>query len=416
MSRLIKSTGRQVRGASTIARDITDRKLAEAALLSAKLSAEHAKAVAEQANRAKDHFLAVLSHELRTPLTPVVMALSVLQRRPNVDPQAGEMLEMVRRNVELEATLIDDLLDVSRIARGKLELTRSAVPLCTVIQRAVEVCQPDIEARRLKFGVDLGPSGPYWVEADVPRLQQVFWNLLKNAIKFTPHGGCVGIRCRQDGPAVVVEVNDSGMGIEPGALPRIFNAFEQVEQSITRQFGGLGLGLAISKALVELHGGQIEAHSAGRNQGATFRVRLPLTAPLGQPDLRAPAAASQVAVRPLRILLVEDHGITAEMMQLVLAEEGHTVERAGDVATALELAGQQPFDLLLSDLGLPDGSGYDLIRELHVRGHQIPAVALSGYGQEEDIQRSRAAGFAAHLTKPASRGTLVTAIASVTAA
>ena len=309
---------------------------------------------------------------------------------------------MVRRNVEMEARLIDDFLDVSRIARGKIELNRSAVELCTVIQRAVEVCKPDIEARRLHFGVDLGPAAPYWVEADVPRLQQVFWNLLKNAIKFTPHGGCVGIRCRPNEEHVVVEVNDSGIGIEPEALSRIFNAFEQAERSITQQFGGLGLGLAISKALVEMHGGPIEAHSEGRDKGATFRVRLPLTAPAGQPDAPPARRAPQRAVRPLRILLVEDHGVTAKMMRMVLTADGHTVETAGDVATALELAGQHAFDLLLSDLGLPDGSGHDLMRQLRQRGHKFPGIALSGYGQEEDIQRSREAGFAAHLTKPAS--------------
>ena len=274
----------QVVGIVGVARDITDRKHVEESLKAAKNSAEQAKAAAEQANRAKDHFLAVLSHELRTPLTPVVMGLSMLQDRPDLDPAVRETLEMVRRNVEMEARLIDDLLDVSRIARGKIELSRSAVELCTIIQRAVEVCKPDIEARRLNFGVDLGPAAPYWVEADVPRLQQVFWNLLKNAIKFTPHGGCVGIRCRPSGEHVVVEVNDSGIGIEPEALSRIFNAFEQAERSITQQFGGLGLGLAISKALVEMHGGQIEAYSEGRDKGATFRVRLPLAAPAGQPQ------------------------------------------------------------------------------------------------------------------------------------
>ena len=254
-----------------------DRKQAEEALKAAKDSAEQAKAAAEQANRAKDHFLAVLSHELRTPLTPVVMGLSMLQDRPDLDPAMRETLEMVRRNVELEARLIDDLLDVSRIAQGKIELSRGPVELCTVIQRAVEVCKPDIEARRLHFGVDLGPAAPYWVEADASRLQQVFWNLLKNAIKFTPHGGCVGIRCRP---------NENARGRRGqrqrdrdragGAVARIFNAFEQAERSITQQFGGLGLGLAISKALVEMHGGRIEAHSEGRDKGATFRVRLPL--------------------------------------------------------------------------------------------------------------------------------------------
>ena len=284
------TTQGQVVGIVGVARDITDRKQAEEALKAAKDSAEQAKAAAEQANRAKDHFLAVLSHELRTPLTPVVMGLSMLQDRPDLDPTVRETLEMVRRNVEMEARLIDDLLDVSRIARGKIELSRSAVELCTIIQRAVEVCKPDIEARRLHFGVDLGPAAPYWVEADVPRLQQVFWNLLKNAIKFTPHGGCVGIRCRPNEEHVVVEVNDSGIGIEPEALSRIFNAFEQAERSITQQFGGLGLGLAISKALVEMHGGQIEAHSEGRDKGATFRVRLPLAGPPVGASGRAAAA------------------------------------------------------------------------------------------------------------------------------
>jgi two-component system CheB/CheR fusion protein len=287
--------------------------------------------------------------------------------------------------------------------------------LSTVIQRAVEVCKPDIEARGLHFGVDLGPAASYWVEADEPRLQQVFWNLLKNAIKFTPHDGCVGIRCRPNQDHVLVEVNDSGIGIEPEALARVFNAFEQGERSITQQFGGLGLGLAICKALVELHGGKIEAHSKGRGKGATFRLRLPLTAPAGRPRMPTPATVPPRVVRPLRILLVEDHGVTAKMMRMVITAEGHTVETAGDVATALELADRHAFDLLVSDLGLPDGSGHDLMRHLRERGHPFPGIALSGYGQEEDVRRSYEAGFATHLTKPASREAVVEAIAAVTA-
>jgi PAS domain S-box-containing protein len=323
---------------------------------------EIAKANAELANRAKDHFLAVLSHELRTPLTPVVMGVSMLQDRQELAPEVRDTLEMIRRNVEMEARLIDDLLDVTRITRGKLELNRSPVELCTVIHRAVEVCKPDIEARRLDFGVDLGPAAPYWVDADVARLQQVLWNLLKNAVKFTPHGGCVGIRCRPENERVIVEVNDSGIGIEPEAMSKVFNAFEQAERSITRQFGGLGLGLTISKALVELHGGTIEAHSEGRDKGATFRIRLPRSDFAGQPGQPASRAGSPRVVRPLRILLVEDHGVTAKMMKTVLVGEGHTVEMAGDVSTALEMADQHAFDLLLSDLGLPDGTGHDLMR------------------------------------------------------
>ena len=214
---------------------------------------------------------------------------------------------------------------------------------------------------------------------------------------------------------VVIEVNDSGIGIEAEALPRIFNAFEQVEQSITRRFGGLGLGLAISKALVELHGGTIWARSEGKNKGATFSVRLALTAPVGRSAAEPPDALSKRAVRPLRILLVEDHGVTAKMMQMVLTTEGHSVETAGDVARAMELADRQAFDLLVSDLGLPDATGHELMRALRLRGHKFPAIALSGYGQEEDIQRSYQAGFATHLTKPASREAVLSAVASVTA-
>ena len=412
----IKDHAGRIVGASKIARDITERKRAEEDLKAAKDSAERAKAVAEEANRAKDHFLAVLSHELRTPLAPVLMGVSMLQDRPDLNGGARETLEMVRRNVEMEARLIDDLLDMTRIARGKVELRRQRIDLHKVIGHAVDVCRPDIEARGLNFGVDIGTAGPYWVDADPGRLQQVFWNLLRNAIKFTPHEGCVGIRCRLDERGLVaVEVNDSGMGIEAEALPTLFNAFEQGERSITRQFGGLGLGLTISKALVEMHGGSVEVRSEGKDKGATFCVRLPLIAAPGPFDPAAPAAPRQSRRRPLRILLVEDHGVTAKMMRMVLTAGGHAVETAGDVATAVELAKQHPFDLLLSDLGLPDGSGHDLMRELRRRGHTFPGIALSGYGQEEDIRHSREAGFAAHLTKPASREAVVEAVASVTA-
>ena len=382
-------------------------------LAAAKLSAERAKGEAEEASRAKDHFLAVLSHELRTPLTPVLASVCMLQADDErFDADTREHLEMIRRNVELEARLIDDLLDMTRIARGKVDLERRPVEVCEVIRRAVEVCRPDIEARRLCFGMQIGSCAPYMVEADMARLQQVFWNLLKNAIKFTPAGGRIGIRCRNDADGhVVVEVEDSGTGIEPEALSRIFNAFEQADPAVMRQFGGLGLGLAISRTLVELHGGTIEAHSDGKGKGALFRVRLPLMSEeamksrgesggrmeketMGYRDIGTNGQAS------LRILLVEDHADTARMMSRLLAAGGHEVEMAGTVAAALDMAGSRSFDLLLSDLGLPDASGHDLLRMLRQRGVSLPAIALSGYGLEEDLRRSDAAGFAAHLTKP----------------
>lgn len=389
--------------------DATQRRRVESQLAAAKGLAERARAQAEDASRAKDHFLSVLSHELRTPLSPVLTGVSLLEREAGVSPRGHTVLDVIRRNVELEARLIDDLLDLTRITRGKVELDRRPVDLGTVIERAVEVCQADIETRGLEFGVDYGPR-PYRVHADAARLQQVFWNLLKNAIKFTPKGGCLGVRCRPDSGQVVVEVTDSGIGIEPDALDGIFDAFAQAERSITRQFGGLGLGLAISKALVEMHGGAIEARSAGRGRGATFTVRLPLlvAAPRGEARDAQRLAPAAAAHRSLRVLLVEDHGDTAEMMGTVLTLAGHTVRTAGDVGSALDiLLDGHEFDLLLSDLGLPDRSGLDLMRELRARGVFIPAIALSGYGQERDIEQSRAVGFSAHLVKPAEPGVLL---------
>jgi DNA-binding response OmpR family regulator len=378
---------------------IAERTRVEDELRAAKISAERAKAAAEEANLAKDHFLAVLSHELRTPLTPVLAAVSLLKRE-QLPERGHERLELIRRNVELQSRLIDDLLDVTRIVRGKVELDRREIDLFTILERAAEVCRPDVDARRLEFGIDYGPHR-YVVEADAARLQQVFWNLLKNAIKFTPLGGCVGLRCRSEGGQVAVEVNDSGIGIEPGAIGRIFDAFAQAELSITRQFGGLGLGLAISKALVEMHGGTITAHSDGPNRGASFTVRLPLvSAGAATEPVVEPLAPEVQAGKKLSILLVEDHGDTAETMVSVLEIYGHRVQRAGDVAAALGIAARGNFDLLISDLGLPDGSGLDLMRNLRSRGLLWPAIALSGYGQEKDFEQSRSAGFQFHLVKP----------------
>ena len=352
-------------------------------------------------SEAKDYFMAVLSHELRTPLTPVLATVAMLQKDGRFDADTHEQLDVIRRNADLEVRLIDDLLDVTRISRGKVEMDKHPVELGGIIQHAVEVCQPDIEARNLQFRVDAA-DGPYMVDADAARLQQVFWNLLRNSIKFTPVDGCVSIRCRRDGKDhVLVEVIDNGIGIEADVLPRLFSAFEQAERSITRRFGGLGLGLNISKVMVEMHGGTISAHSEGTNKGSMLRVRLPL---LSAGQVPSPAALilqeQPQPARSLRILLVEDHGDTARIMRRLLAADGHKVETAADVTSALKLAGGQTFDLLLSDLGLPDGSGLDLMRALRAQGSTLPGIALSGYGQEQDIVQSRGAGFAAHLVKP----------------
>jgi two-component system, chemotaxis family, CheB/CheR fusion protein len=377
-------------------------------LLAARVSAERAEAAAEMANRTKSRFIAILSHELRTPLTPVLTATALIEREP---ARAREYVGIIRRNIELESRLIDDLLDVSRIERGKIELEKHHVELCEVIERSIEVCRPDLEARGLRFGADFG-SRPYIVEVDSARIQQVFWNLLKNAIKFTPKGGHVSVRCHLRDDHVIVEVSDSGLGIEPHALGRVFEAFAQEH---SHQFGGLGLGLAIAKALVELHGGTIEAQSEGLHKGATIAVRLPLALTdrrrLPRPPETRPARTSQA---PLQILLVEDHGDTADMMVNLLQLEGHSVQTAADVVTAVDTAAHGRFDLLVSDLGLPDGSGLDLVRELRSRGQALPAIAVSGYGQDEDLAHSRAAGFSAHLIKPIDPDRLLAAIRVVT--
>ena len=373
--------------------DVTEHERAREALVAARQAAE-------DASRAKDQFLAVLSHELRTPLTPVVTGLALLQRDRTLSEQTQKYLEIIRRNVELESRLIDDLLDVTRIEHGKVELNQRRVELRSILDRAIEVCRPDLDARNIVFDDQVGDRR-YGLSADAARLQQVFWNLLKNAIKFTPQGGRVGISCHDDGRILVVDVTDSGIGIDESVRETIFRPFAQGEPSITRRFGGLGLGLAISKTLVEMHGGSIEAISHGADAGATFRVRLPLaSADASDSSGGSNERRRQRRQQQLRILLVEDHGDSAEMIVNLLTLQGHDVRTAGDTATALETARMAPFDLVLSDLGLPDRSGLDLMRELRARGCYQPSIAFSGYGQEEDLQQSFAAGFHAHLVKP----------------
>ncbi|HKV10901.1 MAG TPA: ATP-binding protein [Thermoanaerobaculia bacterium] len=399
--------------------DITDRKRAEEELRQAHREA-HA------ANEAKDRFLATLSHELRTPLTPVLAMVASLEEDPRVPGEIRSSLAMVRRNVELEARLIDDLLDLTRIARGKLGLNRRATDARQVIEHAVETARRDIEAKGLRLVTDLA-SGDRSVWADAPRLTQVLWNLLSNAVKFTPPGGEIAVRSRVEGGGageeLVIEVTDTGIGIEPDVLPRIFDAFEQADRRITRHFGGLGLGLALSRALVELHGGRLTAASDGRGTGATFEVRLPLGGvqidldDSGSLFARVPPSPPVAPeARPLRLLFVEDHPDTAETVSELLRMMGHDVSVAGTVAQALDVArggaADGGFDLVVSDLGLPDGSGQDLMREL-VRLYGVPGIAVSGYGMEEDVRKSREAGFSLHLTKPVTPQMLRDAIQQV---
>ena len=347
----------------------------------------------------REYFIGVLSHELRTPLAPVLLAASMLRLDERLDEDTRGIMEMVHRNVQLEARLIDDLLDMTRMERGKLKLDRRPIDLRRVVEHAVEVCRADLEAGELAVEVDTGDE-PQIVEADAGRLQQVFSNLLRNSVKFTPAGGRVRVRSRCESDTCTVAVSDSGSGIDPGFLPRAFSAFEQGDKPHARK-AGLGLGLAISKTIVDLHGGVITAQSEGKDRGATFLVRLPTMVGVHSVAEGETAAPDKPRpIRPVRVLLVEDQVDTARIMRRLLMADGHEVQWAGNVAAGLELAAAHEFDLLLCDLGLPDGNGIDLMCTLRRSGSTMPGIVLSGYGQDQDIARSREAGFIAHLVKP----------------
>lgn len=371
-------------------RDITERKRAEENL-------EAAKIAAEQANQAKDDFLASLSHELRTPLTPAMIAASYLSENEKLAPELREDVMAIFRNVQLEAQLIDDLLDVTRITRGKIEVHHEVVDVHALLENAVRIVKSDITAKAIQFSIELvAPNHHIW--ADPVRIQQVFWNLMNNAVKFTPTNGQISTRSYNKGSQFVFEITDSGIGIDPSRHASIFEPFHQGERSITRRFGGLGLGLTISKTLLDLHGGTIAVESAGQNQGTTFRVFLDL---LSEPisSEREGIDGRATTSRKLRLLVVDDHADTRGVLSRLLLKCGHEVVTADSAAKALEILDTGRFDALISDIGLPETSGYELVRRAKQR-HTLKGIALSGLGMEEDVRRSLEAGFDHHLTKP----------------
>jgi signal transduction histidine kinase/ActR/RegA family two-component response regulator len=384
-----------------------------AALSASEERLRHALQGSEAANKAKDDFLAILSHELRTPLTPVLTTVAMLESDESTPANVARELEVVRRNIEVEARLIDDLLDVTGIARGKLELHRKVVDVRSLLEHTMKnYCAATAAKKNLRVSLEVTASETC-VLADSSRLTQVFWNLLQNACKFTPENGKIDIRVYNETispnsetprPPLIVEVSDTGIGINAKTLPRIFNAFEQGARSRSATFGGLGLGLAISRAIVELHGGTISAASDGMDKGAKFFVKLNTVSRLIGDGTQKPSTAAPPSApgRSLRVLLVEDHPDTAAQLSRLLKRAGHEVTCAASVREAEETAtrdGSNDFDILISDLGLPDGSGHDLMRHL-TRKHPIPGIALSGYGMDDDIENSIAAGFSRHMTKP----------------
>lgn len=387
---IFDETGRASRFIGTML-DVTERKNVELAL-------QRAKQEAEQANRAKDQFLAMLSHELRTPLTPVLMTVASLRRQPDLSDELQRDLEVLQRNVELEALLIDDLLDLTRITHGKLELHNDGVDIHALLDHAIDISASDLQFKKLTV-IRHYEATEHHCWADAARLQQVFWNLIKNAVKFTPTGGRIELRTRNtNGHRLVITFSDSGIGIEPSLVPRIFDAFEQGGRAMTNQYGGLGLGLAIAKRVIDLHGGTIVASSGGVGAGATFTISLHAmeTSLLDRPVLTLPTET-----RPggAKILLVEDHADTARVLQRILESAGYVVIHSGSVAGALEFATARDFDLVISDVGLPDGSGLELMRMLQ-SNEGLMGIALSGFGTDDDLAASLAAGFAEHLTKP----------------
>lgn len=370
------------------------------------------------ASRAKDDFLAMLSHELRTPLNPVLLISSEAENNRDLPPRVRTDFATIRKNIEVEARLIDDLLDLTRITRGKIILDKSLVQAHSILEDAIANVREEMNQKQLALDLKLN-AARHTVFADAVRLQQVFSNLLKNAVKFTPQDGRITVESNATGDWFTVTITDTGIGLLPGEITTIFTAFSQgknTKNGTTNRAGGLGLGLAISQKLTELHAGRILVSSGGRDQGSSFSVELPLALePSDDATVWPPpdsTGSSSAGKKNIRILLVEDHEPTRTALTHLLLRRSYKVTTAASIAEARTLAGTDSFNLLVSDIGLPDGNGYDLMYELKDR-FDLQGIALTGYGMEQDIARSQKAGFIVHLTKPVRADSLDNALAAV---
>ena len=400
------STGILIVTAMALAAGMAERRRAEAAI-------EQQRAAVEAANLTKDNFLAMLSHELRTPLTPVLAALDALKTESTPPDELKATLAMMRRNIELESQLIDDLLDLTRITKDKLQLQFEPVDAHQAIANVVEICASEAKAKQLQVRLEFR-AGDFHIMADPAKFQQIIWNLVKNAIKFTGESGAITISSENFLPNILtIGVTDTGVGIEPEIMQRIFNPFEQGERSFQRRFGGLGLGLTISKSLAQAHGASLIAKSEGRDRGATFLLTIK-TVGLEKTPSRSAAAPAQTSRSSVRILLVDDHPDTCAALERLLTLRGHQVVAAHSMRAALEAAENNHFDLLISDVGLPDGNGMELLRNLHAK-FDLRGIAISGFGMDTDIGKSLEAGFSAHLVKPVKLEKLEATIARVLA-
>ncbi|MBD1869963.1 PAS domain-containing protein [Cyanobacteria bacterium FACHB-471] len=378
--------------------------------------AQQDRAKAEAANRVKDEFLAVLSHELRSPLNPILGWTKILRNRQLDATKTEQALETIERNAKLQAQLVEDLLDISRILQGKMVLNTASVNLATIIQSALETVRLAAEAKQIQIQTILNPvSGT--VSGDANRLQQIVWNLLSNAVKFTAPGGRVEVKLEQVGASAQIQVKDTGKGIKPEFLPHVFDYFRQEDGTTTRQFGGLGLGLAIVRQLTELHGGTVWAESPGQDLGATFTVQLPLNIVSQVRSTQDEPLAAPTDLSHIQILVVDDDADMRELVSFVLSQSGAQVTTAASAIQALTLLNQSVPDLLLCDVGMPEMDGYALIRQIRKwapeQGGTLPAIALTAYAGELDRQQAIAAGFQLHLSKPVEPKELIRAIRSL---
>ena len=424
----IKNARGEVIGASKIARDITERKRAEEAIRAAYEQESAARAEAELANRLKDEFLATVSHELRSPLNSILGWARMLSEKRLDEEKSARAIEVIYNSARAQNQLIGDLLDVSRIITGKSRLEMRVVELPPIIEAAMDVVRPAADAKKIRLVSALDPAaGP--VSGDADRLQQVVWNLLSNAVKFTPAEGQIEVRLEREGAHVTITVSDTGEGIEPEFLPFVFDRFRQFEGRPARAHGGLGLGLAIVRHLVELHGGTVSAASRGRGQGATFTVTLPLAAPrkesseverdrlAGAGEIPQSHAPAPDHLRDLRVLVVDDEPDARNLLGLILTSYEAEVRDCASAAEALQILDEWRPDVLVSDIGMPVEDGYELMRKVRAReperGGLIPALALTAYARAEDARRALEAGYQAHIPKPVEPDELATVVASL---
>ncbi|MGF1493418.1 MAG: response regulator [Microcoleaceae cyanobacterium] len=396
--------------------DNTTQKQIEAQRLALLEQERKARLSAETTNRIKDEFLAVLSHELRTPLNAIVGWIDILKSRKLSEAMLKRALDTLDRNAKAQTQLIEDLLDISRIIRGQVSLQIRPVDVITLIRVTVDSLRPAAEAKSIRVELALAsPIDPILVDPN--RLQQVFWNLLSNAIKFTKFGGEVTVRCQSIKSQLQIQVADSGVGIAPDFLPHIFEYFRQADGSITRAKGGLGLGLAITRHLVELHGGTIEADSPGVDQGSTFTVLLPMRVSQADVESTPTPTAIDSPLQGIKIMVVEDEADSRELIVFVLEQHGADVQSSDNVQVAFDVLTDFRPNILISDIGMPDADGYTLLRTLRACGdmqlRDIPAIALTAYARAEDRQQALESGYQEHVTKPFQSEELVRVITSV---